>query len=1102
MSLFLTMAVEAVVSGVIQKLTDMLKEESISHNTVIVNQLREIGKSLKKMRGYLTDAEDKSETNQAAKNWAGKYLETLYIVEDEIEKFTLRIAHQRKRFGFLMNHALFFNNLNAGRKLRRKMKKVRAQIQKLNKAKPPGLDIASPSTTLSLSSSFGEEQQSLHTRRSINSDTSDADPHEDEEEIDDDEEENNIAEREFWKNAMQYRSPPTISQIHTISPNNANVTLVRSLSAVSPLTQHRKKLTFSYSYNQKETQIVGLKEERLQYPKQMSSFSYQEEELGIFGLRDDVDTLVKRLTKKGERVVSIVGEEGSGKTTLARAIYRSREIKERFDFRAWVSVSKEYAAGDILLSLLKVVDNLKDKGAMIPDQHAMKMRLIECLGPTRYLLVLDGVRTCDVWEELKEAFPDEKNGSKIIFTSSEAGTSPETSVLPHSLTRLCEDDSWRMFLKKAGKEKKQSLIPDNLRQRILEICNGLPLKVVLIAGLLSTKKRSNWPPVLFGQNSNDILALCYNDLTIHTKLCLLYLVLFPKEYDIPVRRLLRLWLAEGFVKRRSKNIIPEDLVQKYFEDLVNRSMIQITKLRSDNSPRRCRLLGVLHDYLLPKAQDISLFYIHRTSGFREDAAGPFGVRRMVEYVDAKEVFAKRGRENKRAERAKGQNVSLFSVLSYFFTSGKLTNSNRGIENSTTPSLSLDLEPTQSKNFAHNPSLLRSYLSFNFQRKDTPAKEVGRLLGRIIDNGFGLLRVLDLEGVYKPSLPEKLGNLYHLRYLGLRWTFLDSLPQSVGDLPYLETLDVKHTFINSLPDSIWKLKHLRHLNLNNIRLAMQPRSSPTLLTLWGLFVDEKISVKNGLNKLLHLRELGMSFNLSSSQGDLLDWIANLTDLQSLRLRSKDGAGHASKLILKPLPNLLRLSHLNLLGNLERLPEHREFPPTLKVLTLSISQLDKDPMRTLGQLPSLTVLRLLANSYLGKEMVCPQKSFPKLRVLKLWVLNDLEDWDVEEGAMKSLKELNIRRCLKLKNIPPRLLQQRTLEELILTGMPVTFTNQVKQRKSKDTSLIVNEWESTPLPREQDNSTSESGNTESIVVGSSVMRPTEVEAKAESVNGLKLP
>lgn len=303
-------------------------------------------------------------------------------------------------------------------------------------------------------------------------------------------------------------------------------------------------------------------------------------------------------------------------------------------------------------------------------------------------------------------------------------------------------------------------------------------------------------------------------------------------------------------------------------------MIQISKRRKDGSPKTCRMLGALHDdsNFLYKAQEIGLFHIYQLPGMETTK---HGVRRFADYVNTKEYPMKIHR-------------------------------------------------------------LRPYLSFSIQKNDMPATEIDGFLNRVIGQKFGLPRVLDLERVYKPKVPNNMGKLFLLlRYLGLRWTFLDTLPHSVGELPYLETLDVKHTYISSLPSSIWKMKHLRHLCLNEIRLDMYSQkhgSSLThLQTLWGLFEDNKTLVKNGLYRLISLTRLGLTCHLDSFQ-ELDEWIAKLASLQSLKIRSEDQNGQPWKLNLKPLSRLENLTHLYLLGSLPELHNRYDFPPKLTVLTL--------------------------------------------------------------------------------------------------------------------------------------------------------------------------
>lgn len=63
---------------------------------------------------------------------------------------------------------------------------------------------------------------------------------------------------------------------------------------------------------------------------------------------------------------------------------------------------------------------------------------------------------------------------------------------------------------------------------------------------------------------------------------------------------------------------------------------------------------------------------------------------------------------------------------------------------------------------------------------------------------------------------------------------------------------------------------------------------------------------------------------------------------------------------------------------------------------------------------------------------------------------------------LKDLNIRYCRKLRQLPSQFLH---LEELTLTAMPEEFVEQVKREKQSYTVLTVNDYRFTPLPWEND-------------------------------------
>lgn len=145
------------------------------------------------------------------------------------------------------------------------------------------------------------------------------------------------------------------------------------------------------------------------------------------------------------------------------------------------------------------------------------------------------------------------------------------------------------------------------------------------------------------------------------------------------------------------------------------------------------------------------------------------------------------------------------------------------------------------------------------------------------------------------------------------------------------------------------------------------------------------------------------------------IAYLKNLQLLSIRLSDDTCFDS---LQPLSDCSYLIDLRLSGKIEKLPEDlHEVLPNLECLSLKKSHLKEDPMPKLEKLPNLTILDLGLKSYCGKKMICTTKGFHLLEILQLIDLNDLEQWQVEDGAMPILRGLRVTNAYKLK-IPERL------------------------------------------------------------------------------------
>lgn len=183
---------------------------------------------------------------------------------------------------------------------------------------------------------------------------------------------------------------------------------------------------------------------------------------------------------------------------------------------------------------------------------------------------------------------------------------------PHSLRLFSVEESWELLEKKKFQQEgcpKQLLY---LGRNIAENCRGLPLSIVVIAGLLATEKTQEWWKLVAERLSServggtmhytDILNLSYKHLPDHLKPCFLYFGAFSEDEEIPFSRLVRLWIAEGFVHKTELKSL-EDIAEDYLVDLISRSLVIVAKRRSKGGVKTCRVHDVLHDFCVEKAKE-------------------------------------------------------------------------------------------------------------------------------------------------------------------------------------------------------------------------------------------------------------------------------------------------------------------------------------------------------------------------------------------------------------------------------------------------------------------------------------------------------------------
>ncbi|KAL5544022.1 hypothetical protein UlMin_007806 [Ulmus minor] len=702
------------------------------------------------------------------------------------------------------------------------------------------------------------------------------------------------------------------------------------------------------------------------------------DESGFCGREDIKETIIQSLRSAdvcGD-VIPIIGAGGLGKTTLAQVVYNHPDVKLQFgEHRAWVTVSTEF---DLLAIAKKIIGQVSNSSQIdgTVDEQVILFKLNEALKGKKFLLVLDDVwsENRDEWNNLKSCFKAGERGSKIIVTtrSTTVASIAAPSQPHHFLPELSQEDCWRLFAKTVFPgDQDWDAHPDlqEIGKKIVKKCRGLPLSVISVGGILcgdrdpekwrSILKSSVWE--LLQQNSKNIIPslwLSYRYLPSHLKRCFAYCSIFPKDRSLVKEEIVRLWMAEGFLKDVAGSTM-EEVGKQYFEDLISRSLFQ----RSSYDEETIMMHDLVHD--------------------------------LAMYVSGKFCFMLDKDKNSRDLACETRH------LSYNLAIGDAKK----------------FEGLSKPKRLH--SFVRVGRSF-YGSGDGENLEVLKVLEGFLMEG-ACLRVLSLSPSYKiDSLLDSVGKLKHLRYLNLSYTSVTKLPDSIGTLYNLQTLLLVFCRnLTRLPSNLVRLINLHHLDTRGSPLEEMPPHMCNLTKLQTL--TDFVVGKHGssIRDLVALHDLHGQLRISGLQNvdDVLK--GNMEDKENLRKlvlvwEGQTDDSRKEKMVLdalQPHANLKELFISNYGGT--------SFPDWVgHSLFSKIETVRLDGCRNCLFLPSLGSLaslnRLTMKGFHGLETIadefCASDSpFKALEYLHFEDMPEWKRWSVIE--VPRLKELRLHICPKL-------------------------------------------------------------------------------------------
>ncbi|KAK2386252.1 putative disease resistance RPP13 protein [Trifolium repens] len=755
--------------------------------------------------------------------------------------------------------------------------------------------------------------------------------------------------------------------------------------------------------------IRGLQTKSARVSRRTASSSVGNESVMV-GRKDEKETIMNMLLSQRDKtsnnigVVAILGMGGLGKTTLAQLLYNDKEVQQHFDLKAWACVSEDF---DILRVTKSLLESVTSRTSESNNLDLLRVELKKISREKRFLFVLDDLWNDNYndWDELVSPFIDGKPGSMVIVTTRQEKVAQVAHTFPiQKLEPLSNEECWSLLSKHAlgsdeFHESKNTTL-EEIGRKIAKKCGGLPIAATTLGGLLRSKVDTNeWTSILnsnlWNLPDNNILPalhLSYQYLPSHLKRCFAYCSIFPKDCPLDRKKLILLWMAEGFLDCHQGGKVMEELGDDCFVELLSRSLIQQS---NDDAHRK---IFFMHDLV----NDLATVVSGKSCCRFECGDISENVRHISYNQEGCDIFKK------------FENIYNFKLLRSF-----LSLTERYYHNHISIKVVDDLLPTLKR--------LRVLSLSNYGNITKLPDTIGNLLQ---------LRYLDLSYTGIESLPETICNLYNLQTLILSSCWgLTELPVHMGNLVNLRHLDITDTNIKEFPVEIARLEDLQTLTV----FVVGERHV-------GLSIKELRKFTNLQGKLT-IKDLHNVIDAKEAEDAKLKSKEKIEELELLwGKQSEDSQKVRVVLAMLQPPIILKSLNIDLYGG-------TSFPSWLgnssfsNLVSLRINNCEHCmTLPPLGQLPSLKDLKIhgMKNmDTIGLEFYCAQggecsnssfQPFLSLERIKFDSMPSWNEWLQFEGinfAFPQLRTMELLNCPELRGHLPSHLP--CIEEIVIKDCP---------------------------------------------------------------------